>query len=127
MPEWTKLRGQARFREKFLTEMIYGEKGNFIRKGFKASEIYYAMTGREPEILAYIKKKKGKDFVHIPIYRIDRMERFQQEFILEGLHKEWIERIDKLAIFLAKEKYSNDERYQNFIAYMIQKNKTKNN
>lgn len=107
--------------------MIYGEKGNFTRKGFKASEIYYAMTGREPEILDYIKKKKGKDFVHIPIYSIDRMERFKQEFILEGLHKEWIERIDKLAIFLAKEKYSNDERYQNFIAYMTQKNKTKNN
>jgi len=127
MPEWTKLRGQARFREKFLTEMIYGEKGNFTRKGFKASEIYYAMTGREPEILDYIKKKKGKDFVHIPIYSIDRMERFKQEFILEGLHKEWIERIDKLAIFLAKEKYSNDERYQNFIAYMTQKNKPKNN
>lgn len=100
--------------------------GDFRRAGFKASEIYYAMTGREPEVYDYIKKKKGKDFVYIPIYRIDRMDRFQQEFILDGLHKEWIERMEKVAKFLVKKKYMEDERYQNFIAYMIQKNKTKN-
>lgn len=106
--------------------MTDGEMGDFRRAGFKASEIYYAMTGREPEVYHYIKKKKGKDFVDIPIYRIDRMDRFQQEFILDGLHKEWIERMEKVKEFLAKKKYMDDERYQNFIAYMIQKNKTKN-
>lgn len=101
--------------------MRKGEKGDYRRKGFKASEIYYAMTAEIPEIHSY--KHKWENGIPVPdltkpIYAIDRMDEFQQEFILDGLRGRYEERIEKLNEFHAKTKREGDERYQNFMAYM---------
>ena len=117
-----------RFRTKFLHEMKHGEKGNYKRHGFRASEIYYAMTAEIPDIYAYHMKRVNGNFVPDltrPIYKIDRLDEFQQEFILDGLRPRYEDRLKKLAEFHAAMKHENDEKYQNFICYMQQKLKTK--
>lgn len=108
--------------------MKHGENGNYKRHGFRASEIYYAMTAEIPDIYAYHKKRVNGKFVPDltrPIYKIDRLDEFQQELILDGLRPRYEDRIKKLAEFHAAMKRENDEKYQNFICYMQQKSKTK--
>ena len=92
-----------------------------------ASEIYYAMTAEVPEIYSY--EKTWKDGVLVPdltkpIYAIDRMDEFQQEFILDSLRERYEERIKKLEEFHSKSKREDEERYQNYIAYRQQKHKS---
>jgi len=107
--------------------MVHGENGNYSEHGFRASEVYYAMTGREPEIYGYRHKRVKGEFVldfSRPIYKIDRLDIFQQELILDGLQPEYSERLKKLSEFHASKKREDDERYQNFIRYMEQKSKS---
>lgn len=116
-----------RFRTRFLHEMKYGENGNYTKRGFKASEIYYAMTAEVPEICGYGYKRVDGQLVpdlNKPIYSIDRLDEFQQEFILDGLRARHEERLKKLDKFHAANKREDDERYQNFVSYMQQKIKT---
>lgn len=117
-----------RFRTKFLHEMRYGENGNYSKRGFRASEIYYAMTAEVPEIYEYHRKVVNGIFVPDltrPIYKIDTLDEFQQEFILDGLRSRYEDRLKKLDEFHAAMKRENDEKYQNFICYMQQKSKAK--
>lgn len=107
--------------------MKYGENGNYKKHGFRASEIYYAMTAEVPEIYDYhYKRVDGKLVPDLdrPIYKIDRLEVFQQELILDSLRYRYEDRLKKLAEFHLAQKYEDDERYQNFIAYIQKKSKT---
>lgn len=107
--------------------MKHGEKGDYSKHGFKASEIYYAMTAEVPEIYDYHYKRVDGEWVpdlNRPIYKIDTLDVFQQELILDGLQPEYSERLKKLSEFHASKKREDDERYQNFIRYMEQKSKS---
>jgi hypothetical protein len=108
--------------------MKYGENGNYKRHGFKASEIYYAMTGETPEIIGYQSFWRDGEIetdYSKPIYRIDTLHEFQQEFILDGLDPKYKQRLEKLKDFHLQNKRQDDEKYQNFIAYVQQKSKLK--
>gem|GEM_PF-4143446 len=116
-----------RFRTIFLKQLRYGEHGSFKNKGFKASEIYYAMTAETPEIYDYDWSWKDGEWVPDPgkpIYLIDTLSEFQQEFILDGLKEKYKERIEKLEKFHARNRREEEERYQNYIAYRQQKEKS---
>lgn len=116
-----------RFRTIFLEQLRYGEHGSFKRKGFKASEIYYAMTAEIPEVGGYEETWQDGQLVpdlNRPIYAIDMLEEFQQEFILDGLKNKYKERIEKLEKFHARNRREEEERYQNYIAYRQQKEKS---
>jgi len=85
------------------------------------------MTAEVPEIHSY--EKTWKDGVLVPdpakpIYAIDRLEEFQQELILDSLQGKYKERIRKLEEFHAKNKREHEERYQNYIAFKQQKQKS---
>lgn len=85
------------------------------------------MTAEMPEIHSY--KHKWENGIPVPdltkpIYAIDRMDEFQQEFILDGLRERYEERIKKLEEFHSKNKREDEERYQNYIAYKQQKHKS---
>lgn len=104
--------------------MKYGEKGDYSKHGFKASKIYYAMTAEVPEIYDYHYKRVDGEWVpdlNRPIYKIDTLDVFQQELILDGLQSRYKERFEKLAEFHASKKREDDEICQNLVCYIEQK------
>jgi hypothetical protein len=116
-----------RFRTVFLEQLKYGEHGSFKNKGFQASEIYYAMTAEIPEVGSYEKTWQDGQLVpdlDRPIYAIDMLEEFQQELILDGLEEKYKQRMEKLEKFHARNRREEEERYQNYIAYRQQKEKS---
>ena len=85
------------------------------------------MTAEVPEIHDY--EKTWKDGVLVPdinkpIYYIDTLNEFMQELILDGLAEKYKERIDKLDAFHRENRRQDEERYQNYIAYRQQKEKS---
>ena len=85
------------------------------------------MTAEVPEIHDY--EKTWKDGILVPditkpIYLIDTLDEFQQEFILDGLAGKYKERINKLDEFHRRSRRDDEERYQNYIAYRYQKEKS---
>lgn len=56
-----------------------------------------------------------------PVYWIDTLDTLQQEFILDGLRGEWEERLENLKLLKIQERREQDQLYQNFIAYLQQK------
>jgi len=85
------------------------------------------MTAEIPEIGGYEETwQHGQPVPDLsrPIYAIDTLEEFQQELILDGLKDKYEERIKKLEKFHARNRREEEERYQNYIAYRHQKEKS---
>lgn len=56
-----------------------------------------------------------------PVYWIDTLDTLQQEFILDGLRDEWEKRLENLKLLKIQERREQDQLYQNFMAYLQQK------
>jgi hypothetical protein len=113
-----------RFRTIFLKQLAEGENGSFKRKGFQASEIYYAMTGEVPVVHHYKQAYIGGVWdvdLDDPVYWIDTLDTLQQEFILDGLRDKWEKRLENLRLLEIQERREQDQLYQNFMAYLQQK------
>jgi len=113
-----------RFRTIFLKQLVEGENGSFKRKRFKASENYYAMTGEVPVVHHYKETYIGGVWdidPDDPVYWIDTLDTLEQEFILDGLKGKWEKRLENLKLLKIQERREQDQLYQNFIAYLEQK------
>jgi len=56
-----------------------------------------------------------------PVYWIDTLDTLEQEFILDGLKDKWKKRLENLELLKIQERRAHDQLYQNFMAYLEQK------
>ncbi len=82
------------------------------------------MTGEVPVVhhykQAYIDGVWDVD-LNDPVYWIDTLDTLQQEFILDGLRDTWEKRLENLKLLEIQERREQDQLYQNFMAYLQQK------
>lgn len=82
------------------------------------------MTGEVPVVHHYKKAYIGGVWdvdLDDPVYWIDTLDTLQQEFILDGLRDKWEKRLENLKLLKIQERREQDQLYQNFMAYLQQK------
>ena len=82
------------------------------------------MTGEVPVVHHYKETYIGGVWdidLDDPVYWIDTLDTLEQEFILDGLKGKWEKRLENLKLLKIQERREQDQLYQNFMAYLEQK------